>query len=191
MSEGVKKVYIQPEQERLDCWEMASIICNSVEQPFDLVIGITRGGAPIAFYIQEFMLKFWGKDVGFATLRTRSYDAVGSAGRVEIGSLQEVEEELGKGRRVLLVDDIFDRGKTIEATLKALYASFEQIEHISIATLYYKPENSVVDVVPDYFLREYKGNEWVVFPHSISDLDTPEELAAFGVPAKFIDCLQG
>lgn len=189
MGADIKKIYIDPAQERLDCWNMAYKICKSTDTPYDLVIGITRGGAPIAFYIQEFLLKYWGKSIGFATLRTRSYDEIGSAGKVEIGSLEEVSDELGSGRKVLLVDDIFDRGKTIEATINALSNKFPQLEEITIATLYYKPENCTVDLKPDYYVREYEGHEWVVFPHSVSDLDTREEMGAFGVPDEMISAL--
>ncbi len=189
MSSEVKKVFIGPNDERLDCWNISYDICTSTDIPYDLVIGITRGGAPIAFYIQEFLLKYWKKPIGFATLRTRSYDNIGSAGEVEIGSLEEVKDELGAGTRVLLVDDIFDRGKTIEATIAALKENFPQIELITIATLYYKPENSTVSIKPDFFVREFEGDEWVVFPHSVSDLDTEEELARFGVPEKIIKIL--
>ena len=189
MSAEIVKIFIEPNQERLDCWNMGYDICHSTEVPFDIVIGITRGGAPIAFYIQEFLLKYWKIPIGFATLRTRSYDNIGSAGKVEIGSLEEVKDELGNGTRILLVDDIFDRGKTIEATIDALTRNFPQVENITIATLYYKPENCTVELKPDFFVREYKGNEWVVFPHSITDLDTRSEMESFGVPAKVIELL--
>lgn len=189
MSAEITKIFIEPNQERMDCWNMGYEICHSTDIPYDLVIGITRGGAPIAFYIQEFLLKYWKVSIGFATLRTRSYDCIGSAGRVEIGSLEEVRDELGKGTRILLVDDIFDRGKTIEATIAALNSNFPQVEQITIATLYYKPENCTVDLKPDFYIREYKGNEWVVFPHSITDLDTREEMESFGVPEKVISLL--
>ncbi len=189
MSAEVNKVFIEPSQERLDCWNMGYDICTTMDKPYDLVIGITRGGAPIAFYVQEFLLKFWDTPIGFATLRTRSYDNIGSAGEVIIGSLEEVRDELRNGTRVLLVDDIFDRGKTIEATIAALHKNFPQVELITIATLYYKPDNCMVDIKPDFFVREYKGDEWVVFPHSISDLNSRGEMESFGVPEKIIKLL--
>lgn len=189
MSSDVKKVYISARDEQLDCWRMGINICKASDKPYDLIIGITRGGAPVSFYLHELFLKYWGKDVGYATLRTRSYDGIGSAGKVEIGSLEEVKAELGEGTRVVLVDDIFDRGMTIEATIAALHESFPQVELITVATLYYKPANSVVDMKPDFYVREYESNEWVVFPHSISDLSTKEELRDFGLPEDMVEFL--
>ena len=185
----IKKVYISAKEEQLDCWKIGAEICKKEQQPFDLVIGITRGGAPIAFYLHEFFMKYWGTDVGFATLRTRSYDDLASAGDVEIGPLEEVEDELGEGTRIIVVDDIFDRGKTVQETVRALKEKFSQINDITIATLYYKPDNSEVDIEPDYHLKKFKSHEWVVFPHSVNDLETKEELLEFGVPAEIADFL--
>lgn len=178
---AIEKVMVSAEQERQDCWAMAADICKN-EEPFDLVVGITRGGGPIAFYLQEFFSAYWKNNVSYATLRTRSYDDIASAGKVEVGSLHEVKEELGEGKRVLIADDIFDRGMTIVAVVEELRKQLPAGTEIKVATLYWKPENNVVDSQPDYFVRKYRADEWIVFPHSISDLDNINQLKEFGVP---------
>lgn len=187
MSGAAEKTYISADRERADCWKMAAQICRS-EEPFDLVIGLTRGGGPIGFYLQEFFCAYWKKKVGYANLRTRSYTGIGNAGHVEVGSLEEVIKELGTGTRILVADDIFDRGKTVEAVLEVLNKRLPGTIS-KVATLYYKPENSEVELKPDYYAETFAGNNWVVFPRSVTEADgipgrielgmTPEIAAMF------------
>lgn len=178
------KAYISADKERADCWRMAAEICRQ-EKPFDLVIGITRGGGPIGFYLQEFFCAYWKHKVGYANLRTRSYEDIGKAGGVQVGSLDEVKQELGSGMRILVADDIFDRGKTVEAVLRELHDQLPQAT-VKVATLYYKPENSEVELIPDYFAEKFPGNLWVVFPRSVTEVDGADGLRALGVPDDII-----
>lgn len=178
------KVYISADKERADCWRMAADICRR-EEPFDLVIGVTRGGGPIGFYLQEFFCAYWNRKVGYANLRTRSYEDIGKAGGVQVGSLDEVKQELKNGSRIVIADDIFDRGKTIEAVLAELYRQLPGVT-AKVATLYYKPENSEVKLVPDYWVEKFPGKQWVVFPRSVTEADGAAGLRALGVPEEII-----
>ncbi len=174
------KVYISADKERTDCWKMAAEICKH-EEPVDLVIGLTRGGGPIGFYLQEFFCAYWKKKVGYANLRTRSYEDVRKAGGVQIGSLEEVKQELKDGRRIVVADDIFDRGRTIETVLAELHKQIPGAT-VTVATLYYKPENCEVDLKPDYYVEQFPGKQWVVFPRSVTEADGAAGLRALGVP---------
>lgn len=174
------KIYISADKERADCWRMAAAICRA-EKPVDLVIGVTRGGGPIGFYLQEFFCAYWKKKVGYANLRTRSYEGIGKAGGVQVGSLEEVKQELGSGCRIVVADDIFDRGRTVEAVLEELKKQIPGAT-VKVATLYYKPENSEVALVPDYWVEKFPGNQWVVFPRSVTEADGAAGLRALGVP---------
>jgi hypoxanthine phosphoribosyltransferase len=72
---------------------------------------------------------------------------------------------------VLVVDDVFDTGRTAAAVRKKLTA--QQCE-AKIACVYWKPSKNVTDDEPDFHVR--KLDEWIVFPHEIEGL-TPEEIA--------------
>ncbi len=179
-SETAQKYYISADRERSDCWKMAAKLCKD-EEPFDLVIGITRGGGPIAFYLQEFFMAFWGRKVGLANLRTRGYEGTQASGvGVEVGSLEEARLELGSGKRILVADDIFDRGMTIEAVVNKLQEEFPEAT-VKTVTLYYKPENSLVEIKPDYYLEIFPGDQWVVFPRSVTEADGLEGLRELGM----------
>lgn len=54
---------------------------------------------------------------------------------------------------VLVVDDISDTGETL--------LQWSSKSHASIATLYWK---SGTKTLPDYTVRSYYPNEWIVFP---------------------------
>ena len=77
---------------------------------------------------------------------------------------------MSAGDKVLVVDDVFDTGKTAEAA-KVLFdaASIE----MRIATVYWKPAKNQTSLKPDYYVRDV-GSEWIVFPHELEGL-TGEE----------------
>ncbi len=63
------------------------------------------------------LLAAWGRDVPMCYLRAKSYgDGVQSCGRVEITSLDGPLPDI-TGRRVLLIDDIYDTGLTLRAVM--------------------------------------------------------------------------
>ncbi|GHS91208.1 hypoxanthine phosphoribosyltransferase [Planctomycetales bacterium] len=186
MSPAIEKVLISAEEERRDCWELAARIVKQ-DAPFDVVAGLTRGGLPIAIYLQEFFMLAYRRPVGFACVRCRSYDGVARAGNVRVGSLDEVWTELGERTRVLIVDDVFDRGSTAQAVINKIRADAPRPLTVKTAVLHYKPENSQVSIVPDYYLRVYRGDQWLVYPAAVSDLaDDADALRRFGMPEKIL-----
>ncbi|MBF0199560.1 MAG: hypothetical protein HQL32_17725, partial [Planctomycetes bacterium] len=90
--------------------------------------------------------------------------------------------QMQSNANILIIDDVFDRGRTLAEVKKCLdfrLASFET--KVYLGALYYKPENSEVDIKPDFYHRTYKSEEWIVFPHELCGL-SKEERAAKGFP---------
>ena len=80
---------------------------------------------------------------------------------------------LRKGDKVLVVDDVFDTGKTA----KAVKARIDETgAEMRMACVYWKPGKNTTDMKPDYFVKDV-GLEWIVFPHEMEGL-TPEEMRA-------------
>ena len=77
---------------------------------------------------------------------------------------------------LLIVDDVFDSGRSIEALIAQMkkLTRNNMPKDVRIACPWYKPQNSKVDLVPDYYVHE--SSEWLVFPHELSGL-TPDEIA--------------
>lgn len=65
--------------------------------------------------------------------------------------------ELGKAKKVLLLDDIVDSGQTIKEILNYLTHHFPEVE-FKVASLYYK---KTAMIQPDFALHE--TDEWIEF----------------------------
>ena len=78
--------------------------------------------------------------------------------------------EFVRGRTVLVVDDVFDTGKTAKAVHTRMDAKGVDMR---LACVYWKPEKNRTDIVPDYYVRDV-GNDWIVFPHEIEGLTNEE-----------------
>jgi len=76
---------------------------------------------------------------------------------------------------LLLVDDVFDSGRSIKAILDTLNdRARKNIPHdVRVAMPWYKPERNIIDIVPDYYIHE--TDDWLVFPHEMDGL-TEEEI---------------
>ncbi|MEO0698855.1 MAG: phosphoribosyltransferase family protein, partial [Pseudomonadota bacterium] len=79
--------------------------------------------------------------------------------------------------RLLIVDDVFDTGKSVQAFIKELKLRCRRNtpETIRIATVFYKPSKNQTDLTPDFYMRSTE--DWLIFPHEIDGL-TEEEIAA-------------
>ena len=67
--------------------------------------------------------------------------------------------DLLRGRTVLIVDEVWDSGRTIEAVTRRVR---EAGGIPTTAVLHYKPGRSEVDARPDHYVVETDG--WVVYP---------------------------
>ncbi len=91
--------------------------------------------------------------------------------------LHYIIENVNAENSLLIVDDVFDSGRSIQAVLQRIseLSRRNTPEVIRLATVYYKPGKRKVDLVPDYFIHE--TDDWLVFPHELEGL-TREEVSA-------------
>jgi uncharacterized protein len=89
--------------------------------------------------------------------------------------------------KLLIIDDVFDSGRSLEAVIAELQRRCRRNlpEQIRIATVYYKPERNSSSLVPDYYVR--MTNKWLVFPHEVQGLTREEILANKPVGADFFE----
>lgn len=116
---------------------------------FDLVIGIARGGIPVAMVVSDRL----GSKVDF--INVKSYTDVGE--RVKPRILTTIIERITE-KRVLLVDDLVDGGETMETVTR--YLETERPLVMKTAVLFTKPWSSFV---PDFSLQTV--DTWIVFPY--------------------------
>src|SRR5690606_9867470 len=108
----MKKHYISPQQLLNDSQHLALQVLDSDFRP-ELIIGIWRGGTPVAIALHE-VFRFAGIKADHFSIRARSYYGIGQQGCINVDGLEYVLRSLSKGQTALLVDDIFDSGRSIE-----------------------------------------------------------------------------
>lgn len=182
----MKKVFISAESLLRDSMELARRVIQSGFRPTFLV-GIWRGGAPIGIVVQE-ALEYHGVHTDHIAIRTSAYlDGDHQAKVVRVHALDYLVSSLSHDDRLLLVDDVFDSGRSLEAVMAELQRRCRRNlpEQIRIATVYYKPSRNRGRLLPDYYVRTEE--HWLVFPHEIQGLTREEILEHKPVGVEFLD----
>ncbi|MDF2179896.1 phosphoribosyltransferase family protein [Aliiglaciecola sp. CAU 1673] len=171
----MSKRFITAQQLLEDSFRLAAKVYEDGLRPH-FIVGIWRGGAPIGIAVQEYF-DFKGVETDHIAVRTSSYYGINQQSKeIKVHGLHYLIENANAEDSLLIVDDVFDSGRSVEALIAQIQKlSRRNMPHdIRIACPWYKPKNNKTNLVPDYFVHE--SDEWLVFPHEISGL-TPEELA--------------
>ena len=165
-----KKVYLDAQTYLRDGWRLARQILDSGWRP-DALLALWRGGAAVGAAVHEF-LKVKGLSLRHMPVKCASYTGIGqSQTEVVFSHAEDVFASLEEGAKVLVVDDVFDTGRTAAAVRRKLAARKCDAK---IACVYWKPAKNVTGEEPDFHVR--KLDDWIVFPHEIEGL-APEEIA--------------
>jgi len=173
---SIKKYYISANELLIDSFKLGEKVYQSGFRP-DFIIGVWRGGAPIGIAIQEY-LDYLDIKTDHIAIRTSSYYGIDQADKtVRVHGIDYIVDNINSDNKVLLVDDVFDSGRSIQAILERLNKKTRKNmpSDIRIACPWYKPSKNVTNIKPDYHLNE--TNDWLVFPHELKGL-TIEEIIA-------------
>jgi len=180
------KIFVSANALLKDSMELARLIVRSGFRPTFLV-AMWRGGAPIGIAIQE-VLEYHSIHADHIAIRTSSYTGIANEPKtVRVHAMGYLVSRLSAEDELLLVDDVFDSGRSLEAVLAELKRRCRRnlAERIRIATVYYKPTRNRSALVPDYYIRE--TDSWLVFPHEIQGLTREEILQYKPVGEDFFD----
>ncbi len=180
---SVPKEFISADLLLRDSLALGMQIVRSGFKPTFLV-GIWRGGAPIGIAVQE-VLEFHGFDCDHLAIRTSSYHGIDQQSEVRVHAIDYLVSRLSAEDQLLLIDDIFDTGRSLEAVLVELRKRCRRNmpENVRVATVYYKPARNRTQIVPDFYVRA--TDEWLVFPHELKGLSREEILANKPVDESF------
>jgi uncharacterized protein len=173
---SMEKTYISAESLLRDSLALGVQIVRSGFKP-SFLVGIWRGGAPIGISVQE-VLEFNGIECDHIAIRTSSYTGIDQQARtVRVHAVDYLVSQLSFEDQLLLIDDVFDSGRSLEAVLAELRRRCRRNmpEQVRIATVYYKSARNQSSIKPDYFIRE--TDQWLVFPHEVQGLTREEILA--------------
>ena len=167
------KVFIEADELLLDSYRLAAQVIQANFKP-SFMIAIWRGGAPIGIAVQEF-LQYRGIESDHIAIRTSSYHGIDDqASQVQVHGLNYLAKNVIYEDRLLIVDDVWDTGLTIEAVIKELSrrARLNTPKEIRIAVPYFKPERNKTNLTPDFYVHEV--DRWLKFPHSLEGLTIEE-----------------
>jgi uncharacterized protein len=143
--------------------DLAIRLADRLPTSYDVMLVITRGGMVPACIVSERLnlRNILVAAVMFYTGQARTLD--------KPIFLQFPADPLINGKRVLIVDDVWDSGRTImavrERTLDA--GGFPET-----AVLHYKPSHTTYsDVRPDYYVDE--TDAWIVYPWDVGEASLP------------------
>ena len=171
----VDKIYISAQELLDDSFRLAHRIFDAGFRP-NYIVGVWRGGTPVGIAVQE-LLKYKGVPTDHIAIRTSSYTGIAEqSDEIRVHGLHYIIENMNAEDSLLIVDDVFDSGRSVQAIIDAIKTLSRRNtpETIKTATVYYKPSMAKVDIVPDFYIHE--TDQWLVFPHEIDGL-TEEELA--------------
>lgn len=180
----MEKTYISAESLLRDSLALGVQIVRSGFRP-SFLVGVWRGGAPIGISVQE-VLEFNGIQCDHIAIRTSSYQGIDQQSKtVRVHALDYLVSQLSFEDQLLVIDDVFDSGRSLEAVIAELQRRCRRNmpAQVRIATVYYKPTRNVSSLRPDYFIRE--TDQWLVFPHEVQGLTREEILANKPVDESF------
>ena len=165
----VDKTFVTPQSLLDDSFRLGLKVLEDGFHP-DYIIGIWRGGTPIGIAVQE-LLNYHGYPSDHIAIRTSSYVGIEQQNdEIRVHGLHYIIENVNAEDTVLIVDDVFDSGRSVAAVLERISALSRRNapEIIRVAMVYYKPNKRKVDFVPDYYIHE--TDDWLVFPHELEGL---------------------
>lgn len=168
-----EKQFITAQELLEDSFRLGSLVLRSGFRP-DFIVGVWRGGTPVGIAVQE-LLEYRGVSSDHIAIRTSSYEAIEKRGKqIRIHGLGYIVGNAGAEHRLLIVDDVYDTGLSIQAIIDSLRErSRRNTPHdIRVATVFYKPGNNRTGRRPDFFVHE--TDKWLVFPHELNGLDAGE-----------------
>ncbi|MDR1785233.1 MAG: phosphoribosyltransferase [Spirochaetaceae bacterium] len=151
----------------------------------DVIYVSLRGGAYAGNVVSEYF-KLYRKDSHpalYAAVVARSYTDVRAQGRVMIDGWTYSPDYLRNGDKILLVDDIFDTGTTINFLVDILMQKGIPREDIKVAVhdyKYFAYKGGQLPIQPDYWCRKLviekpEDDRWIHYmSHELAGLSRDE-----------------
>ena len=137
-----------------DLDDLVGRLATAVGTDYDVVLAITRGAlVPTGMLAYRLSLR------NIVVAAVAYYDDAGQPAE-QPTFLQFPGDPLLHGRRVLIVDEVWDSGTTIAAVVERVRLAGGQP---TTAVLHYKPTHSRVPIAPDFHVVD--TDAWVVYPY--------------------------
>jgi hypothetical protein len=160
-----------------DSFQLAANIFEAGFKP-DFLVGLWRGGSAVGIAVQE-GLDYFGVKTDHIAIRTsyagaRSYSQmVDKAESIRVHGLQYLLENLCAHHSMLIVDDVYSTGSSVNAVVNQLTKKTRRnLPHdIRIGSVWYRPSEKTLRI-PDYYVHE--TSDWLVLPYELSGFSVTE-----------------
>jgi len=169
----MQKIYISAQSLLKDSYTLGKQILESNFRP-NFIVGVWRGGTPVGISVQE-MLAFFGLKSDHIAVRTSLYTGLDKRDRhVKVHGMDYLITHMNYSDSLLIVDDVFDTGRSIDAIMNTLDQKMRRNcpAQIKVATPWFKPNKNATTRIPDYYVHE--TDDWLVFPHELDGLSIGE-----------------
>jgi hypothetical protein len=161
----------------LDSFQLAANIYEAGFEP-DFLVGLWRGGSAVGIAVQE-GLDYFGTKTDHIAIRTSYTGAAGYSQMVSKGDsirvhgLQYLLENLSSHHSLLIVDDVYSTGSSVNAVIKQLARKTRRNlpQDIRVGTVWYRPTEKTLRT-PEYFVHE--TDDWLVLPYELSGFSVDE-----------------
>lgn len=143
MHDVVEKVLVSQEEIETRCKELGKQISEDYRSTGEtpLLVALLKGSVP---FLAE-LVKHIDLDIQFDFMDVSSYQGTQSAGDVKI--VKDLDTSI-KDKRILLVEDIVDTGRTLKKVTQLLMN--KDAKDVKVVALLDKPDRRVVDIQADY-----------------------------------------
>ena len=160
-----------------DSFQLAANIYEAGFEP-DFLVGLWRGGSAVGIAVQE-GLEYFGTKTDHIAIRTsytgaRQYSQMVSQGEnIRVHGLQYLLENLSAHHSLLIVDDVYSTGSSVNAVIKQLAKKTRRNlpDDIRVATVWYRPTEKTLRT-PEYYV--HKTDDWLVLPYELSGFSIDE-----------------
>lgn len=168
MTQSAEPLYLDAQALLEDSFRLAANVFASGFKP-TFIVAVWRGGAPVGLAVQEYFA-YHGTATDHIAIRTSSYGGIDQRRAVVVHGLSYLVKNLAFEDKLLLVDDVFDTGHTLQAVLDELQRRLRRNmpEDARIAVPYYKPARNETSLRPHYYLHE--TSRWLNYPHEVQGL---------------------
>ncbi|MCD6500053.1 MAG: hypothetical protein J7M25_17310 [Deltaproteobacteria bacterium] len=167
--------HIDAEQFLLDSFRLGRKIFETGFRPKH-AISIWRGGTPVGLGVDAYF-RTQGQWVNHTTIATESYVGIDAQGQVVVKGLEHVVKVICPEDGLLILDDVYESGRTIQKIVETLRAQARANapREIVVATLHAKPQRYQWHELPHIYIEELPGDMWIDYPHELADLYDPDD----------------
>ena len=155
----VEKTYISASELLRDSFLLGRQIIETEFRP-DFIVGVWRGGTPVGIAVQE-LLDYAGIVTDHVAIRTSYYRGIAdTADGVQVHGLGYLIRKLNRENKLLIVDDVLDSGRSIEAIIDELKSRCRRNlpEDLRVATVCTNPPRVKLAGFPtSIFMRRING----------------------------------